>query len=110
MSKNYNEGVCALAMMRFENPEIENSVSTNGFTVGPAYTLVNQEKSKFILQKNTKNPQFLQENARLEEELKLDEMVQNMDDDDEEESLEAFKARVKKQSDIFVKKEDKIKE
>jgi hypothetical protein len=93
---HYNDGQGSLATLRFENSDLSESISTKGFTYGPAYTLLKDDGTKFTLVKNIKDPVFLQQDAELREELAFEkEMMDNMDDQGEE-SFENFQKRVKK--------------
>ncbi len=93
---NFNNGQGDLALMRFENSDIGQSISPVGFTYGPAYTTVKNENGKFSLIKNCKDSHFLEEDARLREELEFE---KNEGADFEgDEDFSKFQERILKQN------------
>ena len=91
---HFNDGHGSLSDLKFENSDIADSISTRGFTTGPAYTLIKENNNKFSLLKNIKNPHFLREEEAIKEEMKFEEKFNNTDREDfEDESLEAFQKR-----------------
>ncbi len=90
---NYNEGLECLAVMKFENSELGDRISSNSFTVGPAFTLVEDTGKSIKLVKNKKNPYYFEEETRLKEELEW-EQLENLHEDEPEENLEVFRKRM----------------
>ena len=93
LTNNYNDGQGSLAFLRFENSDISESISTKGFTYGPAYTTIKQINGKYCLVKNVKNPLFILEDQQIKEALELEKEIENQDF--QAESLEDFQKRVK---------------
>jgi len=89
---NYNDGQGSLASLRFENPDISESISTKGFIYGPALTTLKIIDGKYCLVRNAKNPQFLIEDSKLKEELAWEKNLEK--DYSQAESLEEFQKRV----------------
>jgi len=94
---NFNNGQGDLALLRFENSDIGQSISSVGFTYGPAYTTLKEENGKFSLVKNCKDLHFLEEDARIREELEF-ENNEGADFEGENDSFANFQERILKQN------------
>jgi hypothetical protein len=91
--KNYNEGLESLSLMRFENTETSERISPNSYTIGPAYTLIEDRGDQVKLIRNQKNPEYFKEEERLKEEIEF-EKLEDLQLDEPEENFEAFKQRM----------------
>ena len=109
MVNNFNDGQGSLAFLSFENPDTSASISTKGFTYGPAYTTTIQQDGQLVLVTDVKNPQFFVEDAKLKEELAFEKEFFRADDQ-EEESFEQFQNKMSKQKQRVDKKENEMKE
>jgi len=94
---NFNNGQGDLALLRFENSDIGQSISPVGFTYGPAYTTVKNENGKVSLVKNCKDSHFLEEDARIREELEF-EKNEGADFEGDDDSLAKFQERILRQN------------
>lgn len=85
---NFNNGLEELSSLKFENNVAENRLNSRGFTIGPAYTTINQNKNGFSLIKLEEDPHYYEEMEVLK-----DMMIENDINDDflETKSLEDFK-------------------
>ena len=107
---HYNDGQGSLATLRFENSDLSESISTKGFTYGPAYTLIKDDGTKFVLVKNIKDPVFLRQDAELREEMAFEKECMDDMEDQGEESFENFQKRAANQHAFREKKEKEMKE
>ncbi len=69
IQENYSNGMESLATLKFESPEAGNRISSIGYTIGPAFTTVENSGDKIKVIKNRANKMYYIEKAALEDEM-----------------------------------------